>query len=358
MDLEKIKKIEKSIENLRDKKSNIFFLVQDTKGNAKASVQYIYEVAKILSQNEYSVTIIHEKNDYVGVSEWMGPEYMELNHQSIENQNLQVSPEDFIVIPELYAHVMEQISNISCGKIVLSQSHDYILETLQPGATWSQFNFLKCITTTETQKKHIESLMKNTDVDILTPYINGKFNIKDKPSKPIVSIHTRDQRDTMKIIKSFYLKYPQFRWITFRDMRGLNQDEFSEYLKDGFVSVWVDDVSSFGTFPLESMISGTPVIGKIPNLKHEWMSEENGIWTNDVNSIPDILAEYTQNWLEDNINHELHDKCVETAKQYQDYNKFENEVLSLFNSYFEKRQELMEGQFNKIKEIEETESHG
>ena len=200
--------------------------------------------------------------------------------------------------------------------------------------------------------------MKNTDVDILTPYINNKFNVKDKPSKPIVSIHTRDQRDTMKIIKSFYLKYPQFRWITFRDMRGLNQDEFSEYLKDGFVSVWVDDISSFGTFPLESMISGTPVIGKIPNLKHEWMSEENGIWTNDINSIPDILAEYTQNWLEDNINHELHDKCIETAKQYQDYNKFENEVLSLFNSYFEKRQELMEGQFNKIKEIEETESHG
>jgi hypothetical protein len=49
------------------------------------------------------------------------------------------------------------------------------------------------------------------------------FYKKEKPAKPIISIHTREPRDTAKIIKSFYLKYPQFRWITFRDMRGINK---------------------------------------------------------------------------------------------------------------------------------------
>ena len=35
---EKVKKIEKSIENLKNKTAKIYFLVQDTKGNPKASV--------------------------------------------------------------------------------------------------------------------------------------------------------------------------------------------------------------------------------------------------------------------------------------------------------------------------------
>ena len=41
MDIEKLQKIEGSIENLKSKKSRIYFMVQDTKGNPKASVRYI-----------------------------------------------------------------------------------------------------------------------------------------------------------------------------------------------------------------------------------------------------------------------------------------------------------------------------
>jgi hypothetical protein len=45
------------------------------------------------------------------------------------------------------------------------------------------------------------------------------------------------------------------------------------------------------------MATGTPVIGKVPNMKPEWMNEENGIWTYQFNDIVDIIANYTQNWL-------------------------------------------------------------
>ena len=40
---EKLLKLEQSIENLKSKKSKIYLLVQDTKGNAKASLTYIYK---------------------------------------------------------------------------------------------------------------------------------------------------------------------------------------------------------------------------------------------------------------------------------------------------------------------------
>lgn len=353
MDLEKIKKVEKSLENLKNKDCTFYFLSQDTKGNAKASIRYVYQIAKTLHDNGYNTCIIHEKDDYTGVQEWLGDEYMDIKHESIEKQNLKISPEDFIIIPELYGHVMEQLSSVSCGKIVLSQSFDYILETLKPGESWSDHNFLKCITTTETQKEKIKSLMRNVDVDVINPTIPSIFSPKEMPSKPIVSIHTREQRDTMKIIKTFYLKYPQYRWITFRDMRGLTQSEFSEYLKDSFVSIWVDDISSFGTFPIESMISKTPVIGKIPQIKPEWMNEENGIWTTDSISIPDILAEFVQNWLEDNINEGLYDKSFDSSVVYQNQETFKNDIIDVFDLYIEKRKNNFETQIEKIKESEE-----
>ena len=41
-------KVLKSIEVLKDKQARIYFLTQDTKGNAKASVRFIYQVAKTL----------------------------------------------------------------------------------------------------------------------------------------------------------------------------------------------------------------------------------------------------------------------------------------------------------------------
>ena len=353
MNEETILKVEQSVKNLSEKNSRIYFLCQDTKGNAKAGIRMIYDMALTLRKAGFNSMIMHEKNDYEGVSSWLGEEYMEIPHSSIENQDLKVSPEDFIIIPEIYGHVMEQVSQLSCAKIVLCQAYDHMLETLQPGTSWSSYNFMKCITTSEKQKEYISEIMGNVSFDIIEPVLGDTFTEKTLPSKPIVSIHTREQRDTMKIIKSFYLKYPQYRWITFRDMRGLNPSEFSEYLKDSFVSIWVDDTSGFGTYPLESMLSRTPVIGKVPNLKPEWLNDENGVWTYEQNNVHDILAEFIQNWLEDNINSELYDKGVETAKKYSDKTKFDDSVISLFESYMSQRKEVFESQLEKIKVEEE-----
>jgi len=353
MELEKIEKIEGSIKNLKDKTAKIYFLVQDTKGNAKGAIAYTYQMAKTLFDNKYNVIIIHESQEYTGVGEWLGEEYMTIPHESIEGKNLSISPEDFIIIPELYGHVMDQLKSFPCGKIVLCQAYDNILETLAPGVTWQQYGFAKVITTTETQKEYVKQIMRNASVDVIEPTLSNHFSKKEKPSKPIISIHTREPRDTAKIIKSFYLKYPQFRWITFRDMRGIKQEDFAKFLKDSYVSVWIDDVSGFGTFPLESMVSGTPVIGKIPNLKPEWMEESNGIWTYQYNEIIDIVANFTQNWLEDNISPQLYEKMLETSQKYKDNEKFESTVIETFDKYFETRSKLFSDQLDKLKISEE-----
>jgi hypothetical protein len=246
---------------------------------------------------------------------------------------------------------MDQISNLPCGKIVLCQSYDYIYETLQPGQSWSSMGFLKCLTTSENQKEYIKNSVRNVDVDIIEPSISDNFEKSNLPAKTIISIHTRDHRDTTNLIKLFYTKFPQYRWITFRDLRGLSEKDFAQAMKESFVSVWVDRISGYGTFPLESMKMGIPVIGLVPNLLPNWMNEDNGIWINNQNMLPDVIADFIQNWLEDNINPELYTNMDKTIESLPNNEKFKNNVIEFFDSLFSKRLEGFESQLTKFETI-------
>lgn len=347
MENEMKEKVLLSIKNLKEKKSRIYFVVQDTKGNAKASVRFIYQMAESLLKNGYNPIILHEKNDYMGVGDWLSTEYMSIPHKSLENQNFEISPEDFIILPEIFGFVMEQIKNLPCAKIVLTQQYAHMLETLSPGQSWSQFGFMKCITTNSKQKEYIERIMRQSTFDIIEPYISETFEPKKLPPLPIIGVHTKDQSDAINIIKSFYLKFPQYRWFTFRDLRGLSEKEFSNSLKECFVSVWIDTKSGFGTFPLESMKSNVPVIGKTPDLTPDWLDENNGIWLTDQTIIIDVIADFIQNWLEDNIKPELYENMKHTVERYSNKQKFENSVCTLFESYLKVRAESFENQIIK-----------
>jgi hypothetical protein len=336
-----------SIKNLREKTARIYFFVQDTKGNAKASIRLIYQMADALKKDGYNPIMLHEKKDYVGVSSWLGEEYMNLPHKSIEGQNLEISPEDFLIIPEIFAFIMEQVSKLPCAKVVLTQQYANMLETLQPGQGWAQFGFYKCITTTNRQKDYIEKVMRQSSFDIITPYITEHFTPKPTPPMPIIAVHTKEQSDAVNFIKTFYLKFPQYRWFTFRDLRGLSEKDFAKSLKECFLSVWIDDKSGFGTFPLESMACGVPTIGKIPDLQPEWMTEDNGIWITDVTLMADFVADFIQNWLEDNIKPELANHMKETVEKYQNKQEFETNVINLFESFLTIRANSFEEQINK-----------
>jgi hypothetical protein len=344
-------KVKQSIENLREKKSRIYFFVQDTKGNARASVRLIYQMALSLKKNGFNPIMLHEKNEYTGVTSWLGEEYMsELFHKSIEGQNLEISPEDFLIIPEIYGYVMEQVKNLPCAKIVLTQQYAYMLETLQPGQSWAQFGFFKCITTSNVQKEYIEKVMRQATFDVIKPYIGDAFEPKKLPPLPIVAVHTRNQEDTINLIKTFYLKFPQFRWFTFRDMRGLSEKDFANSLKDCFLSVWIDNESGFGTFPLESMASNVPVLGKIPDIQPEWMNEDNGIWITDSTLMADFVADFIQNWLEDNVKPELYEAGLQTSKKYKNKDEFDTTVISLFENFLNSRANSLEEQLTKLED--------
>lgn len=321
MENTKIPLLQTIISDLENKNFGLYFFVLDTMGNPTAGVANIYEHVKVLNDLGYRATILHEKNDYRGVASWLGEEYMKLPHLSIESQQLKVASADFIFIPEIFSTLMEQVKDFPCKKVVFAQNYHYVLELLPIGKKWSDFGFNEAITTSETQADYLKDLFVNLKTHVVPVSISEHFKPAEELQMPLVAIHTRDQADTYRIIKSFYLQYPQYKWLTFKDLRGISRKDFADDLKHSAVAVWVDDVSGFGTFPLEAIECGVPVIGKIPNMVPEWMKEGdnikgNGAWTNNVLYIPQLIAEFMRRWLEDSLPQELLDGVEASKGQY------------------------------------------
>jgi hypothetical protein len=345
---ENIEKINTALGRLEDSKSIVYFLTYDTKNNARASVKYIYDLALTLNQNGITSKILVEDSTYVGVESWLGDKYKELEVVSIKEDKVEINIDDTVVVPEYYTNILQKLSNIKCIKVLLIQQREYIYENLPIGSRFSDFGFDKIITTTEQSKKYLMEYFPESLVFIVPPIIEDIFSPSLLTLKPYVAISVRDRSIQRKIISEFYLKFPQLRWITFRDMVQMSYEEFSNNLKECMVSLWVDDDSTFGTFPLESMKCDVPVIGKIPDTEPDWLSE-NGMWTYDGNKLVDILGTYILAWIEGvELTQEVKDKMKDTLLPYKK-DITENNILSVFNSFKNKRIETFKLTLDKLK---------
>ena len=337
------------LENLENKNFSLYFFTLDTKGNPTAGIANIYEHVKLLNELGYKASILHEKNDYKlkgddngqGISDWLGDEYAALPHTSIEAQQLQVSPSDFIIIPEIFSNIMDQVKGFPCKKIVFSQSYDYLLELLPIGKRWNvDYGFNDVITTSVKQAQYLGNLFPSLRTHVVPVSIPKYFKNSDKPKIPLITIVTRNQGDAAKIAKSFYLQYPVYKWVSFKELRGLSRQQFATELGQSCLSVWLDDGAGFGTFPLEAMECLTPVIGKIPNMIPEWMEgrdeagnqiiKNNGVWTNTTLNIPELIATYVKVWFEDSVPTDLINAMKESQGQYTP----ERQKTELTNIYF------------------------
>jgi hypothetical protein len=355
------------ISRLEAKDFGIYFFTLDTKGNPVAGVANIYEHVKVLNELGYRAYILHEKNDYKkvgdenenGLADWLGEEYANLPHVSIESGALNVGPQDFLIIPEVFATIMQQkeVRQLPCKKIVFSQSPEYIFELLPLGRRWTDFGFNDVITTSDRQSEYLKSLFPSINTHVVPVAISSAFKPSSKPKLPIVGIHARNQNDVTKITKSFYLQYPVYKWLTFKDLRGMSKAKFAEELSKCCLAIWVDDVAGFGTFPLEAIECDTPVIGKIPNMLPEWMETNdeggnsalkyNGLWTNSTLNIPELISTYMKVWLEDSVPQELIDGMNETKGVYSEENQ-KLKIEEVYNSLVQNRVDEFKNIINTI----------
>ena len=341
--------LESALSRLEKNESVIYFLVYDTKDNARAAIKNIYDMALVLRENGFNSKILVEEKEYTGVRGWLGDMFDSVPIVSVKEDKVELRADDAIIVPEQYSNILPQLSNIKCTKLILLQQKEFMFETLAIGSRWSSYGFDRCITTTDVAKKYVMEYFPESLVYIIPPFIGDNFKPSEKPVKPLVAISCRDRSIQRRIISEFYLKFPHLRWITFRDMVQMSYEEFSDALRECMVSVWVDDESTFGTFPLESMKSNVPVIGKIPNTEPEWLND-NGFWTYDGNKIVDLLGAYIMAWLDGvSLEDEVKEKMKESFLPYSKDNHSLN-TISIFNTLHTQKIESIKTSLEKLKD--------
>jgi glycosyltransferase involved in cell wall biosynthesis len=101
------------------------------------------------------------------------------------------------------------------------------------------------------------------------------------------------------------------------------------------------------------MTCGVPVLGLTPNLLPSWMSEDNGIWINNKNQMVDFVADFLQNWLEDNVNPNLYEEMIKTVENLPTKKEFNEVSVKLFTDYINTRFASFQEQLTKLETIEE-----
>lgn len=338
-----IARIDEAIEDLKNKNFTIYFFVIDTKGTPNGSTQYIYEMAKELINLKYNVEILHQEEEFVGVAEWLGEEYSKIPHSCIENENIKISSCDFLIIPEIFSNVMKQTKDLPCKRIVLCQNINYISEFIPLGISWKNYNMYDAITTSEIQANDLKELFPFMKTRVISPAIPKYFRNNETPKKLMVSIVAKEQSLVNKIIRHFHWKFPQYRWVTFTDLRGLPRENFADTLRESVATVWIDDDSYFGYAPIEAIKSGSIVIAKIPDVIPEWMYNEDktnlnnaGIWFNDIRDVQKIIADVIKSSLEDNIPEELYQEMANFENKYTEEER-KLQLENLFNDYIKNR---------------------
>lgn len=372
-DTKAIERIDEAIKKLKNKDFTFYFFVVDSKNVPNGSMQYLYQMAKRLHDLKYKVKMLYQlENEYsenelkrlkrkekpiddsrvfTGVGEWLGNEYMELEHMNISKDQWKVSPSDFLFIPEVFSSLMKQTyqHKAPCKRIVVLHNFDYITEFIPFGDEWGTYGIHDVITSTQRQAKQIKSVFPYIKANVLQPYIEKSFRKPLKPKKLIVNVISKNTQDVNKIMKIFYWLYPMYKFITFRDLRGYPKDKFCEYLQESAITIWIDNETPFGYSAIEAMRCGNIVIGKIPEHIPEWMGDENGlidngVWTYDIYAIPTILSQVLGSWMQDKIPSSLYEN-IENMNEVYTKEAWDENVENLIKGYVEERIE----EFNLIK---------
>ena len=344
---DKIKNIEKRIKKLVNKDFNVMFFVVDTKGIPSGSLAYIYETAYQLQEAGYKVKMLHAEKEFVGVGSWLGEKYASLPHEVIDKDSTTtVSPADFLFIQEVYTSAMSATKQLPCKRIVLFQNFSMLADTCPMGVSFDDLKIRACITISDKLKEKIQRFFPDVKVDVVHRSIPDYFK-KEGNKKLIINIVSNDKHEINAIVKPFYWKYPQYKWVAFRPIpNNLAREDFAKALSESFATIWCDTKTDFGQNALEALACGNIIIGKMPENDSEWIYKngtirDNGLWFYNSADAGDMIASAVQSFITDTIPDVIYSEADDTVTSYSQ-EKQKEEILDVYPSLFKLRKEELE----------------
>lgn len=345
-DLKVIENINKEIEKIDKKTNRIYFFVLDTKGVPSGSLEYIYNLAMILHENEYNVTMLHTEEEFEGVGSWLGEKFASLPHANVNGGDISTSPSDLLFIPEIFSQVMNQTKKLPCKRVIILQNYDFVIEQMPFAAQFGDFGIMEGITNSNYQAEELNKSFPYMRMTKVTPYISNVFGETNEPKKMIINIIAPDQSDIKRIVKPFYWKYPTMKWVSFRELRDYPKEKFSEMLREAAITIIADNNASFCYSALEAMKSGSITMVKIPKNELDWANEEEQypnccVWFDNFDTLHQQIASVVRSWVTDQIPGILAEKSKEITSKYTK-DRTEKEFMDYVNSALGARKKEME----------------
>lgn len=363
-----IKNLTANLAKFEDKSFNVYFMVYDTKGRASGELAYIYRTAYALSKEGYKVSMLYQLTEeeikageeFVGVEGWLGEAFASLPHYNVYEGNVDVSPSDFMIIPEVFADVMVDTdkAHTPCKRIALLYNYGLVQLYMPKNRTWPGLGVRDVVTTTEHQKELIESIFGKLNTRIVRPCVAPVFQKNDKPREMSVNIIARDPSDFKRVTALFYWKYPYLKWVRFNELTEISQELFAENLKNAPITVWLDAPTYFGVSALEAMKCGSLVIGKVPEEDAEWMFDnegvkKNGFWFYNINEVHDLIAGAVNSFLNDKFPMDRIVEGEKTASMYTPEKQAEDIKRVYIDGIFEDRKKELEIALDIVKKNKE-----
>jgi hypothetical protein len=338
-----VKQLEAVYGDLENQDYNIYFYVPDF-DKPSGGVGLTYDHVRILNENGFNANVLHTKKDFK--PEWLGERGENIPIVYLEEKKLELRMQDFVFIPEGFPQVMENLhkQKAACKKIVFCQNWYYVLNSLQPGQFWNQFGINECMSVSNIQTEYLKAIMPFLRCKQVVGSIdNDKFfppeNLEDK--KPVVSfVNNRDPMKAHNVIKTFYAIFPHFRWIQFNELKDLSNEDYSAAIRESAFYIHFDEVSSWGTAPIEAYLSKTLVAGWDGVGGKEYMTNDN-IWlapNGDIFRLAIAIGQMIETWLLGEVKDETWSAMEKATLMYTK----EEEKDSIVKAHTEYRDERME----------------
>lgn len=357
-DLKVIENIEKEISKIDKKENRIYFFVIDTKGVPSGSLEYIYNLALILKNEGYDVNMLHTEEEFVGVGAWLGEEYTSLPHFNVNKGEVGTAPSDVLFIPEIYSQVMNQTRNLPCKRVVILQNYDYVIEQMPYVAQFGDFGILEGITNSDYQAAELTESFPYMKLRKVRPFISKIFGSTIAPKKMVINVISKDQSDIKRIVKPFYWKYPYFKWVSFKELRNLSKDEFAKELREGAITIVVDENTSFMYSALEAMKSGSITMVKVPTTTVDWANGDElpncCVWFNDYDTLHKQIASVVRSWITDKVPTVLAEEAKKVYEEFTEENT-KADILAYITDVLDRRKKEMQDLVVQIKAKKEEE---
>ena len=178
----------------------------------------------------------------------------------------------------------------------------------------------------------------------------------------VVNFVVKDANDASRIVKPFFWKYPQLKWVTFAQLANLPQEIFADALRDAAITVVVDDTMSFGYAALEALKTGSIVICKIPENTPDWMLENEElsnsiVWVDNLDEVADLIANLVAMWVRDDVPEELYEEMDKTASKHTMKDMKEDIEKIFVDDMFATRKKDIQDALKKVKETSENKNN-